>query len=212
MSETIDFQTLCKRWGIALTGGIASGKSTIAESLRKRGYTVIDADQVSRLVVAKGSEGLSEIVTAFGSEILTEEGEMNRALMRQLVFQDSEKRLRLESIIHKRLEGATKTLLSSVLNQPELWFYEASLIFERKREQDFLEVWVAHCPQDVQIQRLMARDGSDRTQALAILAAQMPPEEKQRLATRTIATDCTRAELEDRITACLTALKSGVSR
>ncbi len=213
MSEPMTFTQLCKQWGIALTGGIASGKSTLAESLRQRAYTVIDADQVARLVVAKGSEGLAEIIDVFGKEFLTPTGEMNRALMREKVFQDPIARQKLESIIHKRLASATSQILTDegLVNSPRLWFYEASLIYERNRQNDFLEVWVAYCPREVQIQRVMLRDSINQEQAEAILAAQMPSDEKKRLADRVIETDCSREELAQRLTQTLASLNLGVS-
>lgn len=213
MAGAISFQDLSKHWGIALTGGIASGKSTVAESLRQRGFIAIDADQASRLVVLPGTDGFREVVDHFGTDILTPSGEMDRAKMREIVFQDSKQRLKLESIIHHRLTAVSKELLAKegLFHNPRPWFYEASLIYERGRENDFSQVWVAYCPKVVQIARLMARDKIDETKAEAILAAQLSPELKRDKADRVLYTDCSRAELEDRVSQALKTLRQGAS-
>ena len=202
------FTELCQNWGIALTGGIASGKSTVADSLRQRGFVVIDADQVSRLVVLPGTEGFKEVLAAFGQDILAASGEIDRAKMRDIVFKSPEKRRWLEGIIHHRLAAASEELIRTekLFEQPRPWFYEASLIYERKRESDFAKVWVAYCPRELQIQRLMARDHSDRERAEEMLAAQMPPEQKAQQADLVIDTDCARPELERRIDQALGSL------
>ncbi len=210
------FTELCQYWGIALTGGIASGKSTVAEGLRRRGFVAIDADQVSRLVVLPGTEGLKEVVTVFGRDILTASGEMDRAKLRGIVFQTPALRTQLEEIIFKRLGAATEELLlkENLFQNPRPWFYEASLIYERQRARDFSQVWVAFCPRETQIQRLMLRDGSDRQQAEAMLASQMPAEDKAKQADLVIDTDCDKSELEQRIDQALrsTQLKNSSSK
>lgn len=214
MVSEISFHDLAQQWGIALTGGIASGKSTIGRSLKARGHVVIDADQVSRLVVLPGTEGLDEIVKTFGRQVLTPQGDMDRVKMRELVFADAAQRLKLESIIHHRLEKTSTDLLRAegLMASPRTWFYEASLIYERGREKDFAEVWVAYCPLETQMIRVMARDSINRTQAEAILSAQMPAAEKARLADRIIDTNCDPDELERRITTALKSIERGSHR
>ena len=204
----MQFSELCQTYGIALTGGIAAGKSTISEILRAMGYIVIDADQVSRLVVLPGTEGLKEIVANFGIKILNAEGALDRARMRALVFESVPYRQQLEQIIHRRLGAATAELLVSagVNDNPRHWFYEASLIYERERAQDFREVWVAFCPEERQLSRLMARDHCDLAQAKSIIAAQMPVALKVQRADRTIDSDCDLGELEKRVERTLTSL------
>ncbi len=206
----MDFAKLCRTYGIGLTGGIASGKSTVASILREKNFVVIDADQISRLAVAKGSEGLKEVVLAFGEDILNAAGEMDRVKMRSIVFADPNQRQRLEGIIHQRLGVLTAEVLRDhqLFDRPRFWFYEASLLFERDRSRDFKEVWVAHCPRPLQIARLMARDHCTAAEAEAMLAAQMDPEEKKRLANRTIDTDCDKGELVLRVEATLASMRS----
>ena len=211
MTTEMNIQQLTRKWGIALTGGIASGKSTIGRSLKARGFVVIDADQISRQVVLSGTEGLAEIVAKFGHEILTAEGELNRSKMRAIIFADAKKRQALEAIIHHRLSAASEEQLhkAGLFAAPRPWFYEASLIYERQREKDFAAVWVAYCPRETQIARVMDRDAIDRSQAEAILRAQMPPEEKVQRAELVLDTDCDPQELERRITLALASIEKG---
>lgn len=197
-----------RAWGIALTGGIASGKSTIAGLLRQRSYLVIDADQLSRELTAPQSEGLAAVALHFGSQVLHPDGSLDRAQMRRIIFNDAQQRAALEAIIHPRLEQSTLRVLREhgLLDRPRLWFYEAALIFERDRAQDFLEVWVAHCDPEVQIARLMARDHATRAEALAIIAAQLPLSEKLKRADRAINTNGTLLEIGQQVDVALTAV------
>lgn len=214
MTTEMNIQQLTKQWGIALTGGIASGKSTIGRSLKARGYVVIDADQVSRQVVLPGTDGLREIAAHFGTEVLTPDGELNRAKMRDIIFADAAKRQALEAIIHHRLSAVSEEIMrkAGLFASPRPWFYEASLIYERQREKDFSAVWVAYCPRETQITRVMARDAIDRMQAEAILKAQMPPDEKARRADLVLDTDGGPQELERRITLALASIEKGNHR
>jgi dephospho-CoA kinase len=190
-----------KQWGIALTGGIACGKSTIASILRQQSYIVLDADAMSRAVVAPRTEGLAAVLQTFGPAILNPDGSMNRQAMREVVFQDPAKRLQLEAIIHPRLLAESQKALETqgFFQNPRLWFYEASLIYERNRASDFKAVWVAYCPMELQITRVMDRDRCTRAMAEAIIAAQMPAQDKAALADKVIHTDCSFAELEQRV-------------
>lgn len=198
-----------KHWGIALTGGIACGKSTVAAILRQHGYTVLDADAISRDVVAAGTEGLAAVAQTFGADLLLPDGTMNRARMRELIFSDSGKRLQLEAIIHPRLTAEVQKALDAkgFAHKPQYWFYEAALIYERRRAADFKEVWVAYCPEDIQIERLMQRDASTRALAESILAAQMPARQKADQADRVIDTNCSLEELQARVLTALTPLR-----
>ncbi len=197
----MNIQEALKQWGIALTGGIACGKSTVASIIRQQGYIALDADAISRAIVEPDTEGLATVVKTFGPAILNSDGSLNRQMMRELVFQDPAKRLQLEGIIHPRLQTETlKTLENKgFLQNPGIWFYEASLIYERKRAADFKAVWVAYCPVELQITRVMDRDRCTREMAEAILAAQMPAQEKAALADKVIHTDCSFSELEQRV-------------
>jgi dephospho-CoA kinase len=205
----MNIEEALKQWGIALTGGIACGKSTIASIIRQQGYIVLDADAISRAVVEPGTEGLAAVVKNFGPTILNSDGSMNRQVMRELVFQDPIRRQQLEAIIHPRLQSETqKTLeMKGFFDNPAIWFYEASLIYERKRADDFKAVWVAYCPVEIQIMRVMDRDRCTRDMAEAIIAAQMPAQDKAALADKVIHTDCSFTELEQRVREALLDLK-----
>ncbi len=197
----LHLEQLCREYGIGLTGGIATGKSTIAEILRTEGFLVLDADRLAREVVEPATEGLAAIVQRFGPTCLDAEGCLDRAKMRQIIFSDPKAREDLEQIIHPRLTDACWKALEAhgLPATPAPWFYEASLLFERGRSADFRQIWASICPRPLQIQRVMARDQITAEAAEAILKAQLPPEEKAKRAHRVIATDCSRAELEERV-------------
>lgn len=206
----MQLELFTRQWAIALTGGIATGKSTLAALLRQRHYLVIDADQLSRSLVAPGSEGLAAVAAHFGPQVIDASGQLDRAAMRQIIFQDETQRAALEAIIHPRLSAATTAELSraGLLAQPKLWFYEAALIFERGRASDFREVWVTTCPPAVQIARVMKRDHSSRAEAEKILAAQLPQATKVERATRVFDTDLPIASLAQQLDAALAAQES----
>lgn len=218
MAEAVNQETLqniTKRWAIGLTGGIATGKSTIARHLRALGELVIDADQLAREVVAPGTEGLQAILEHFGPRVLQVDGQLDRALMRQIIFTDEAQRRALEAITHPRIQAATTRALQrfGFMNpgQERIWFYEASLLYERGRAQDFRAIWVAYCPEEVQIERLQRRDRCSEQEARRILAAQMPARMKADRADRVIATDCSEDELAQRVAAARAELYRGIS-
>lgn len=197
-----------KTHGIGLTGGIATGKSTIASMLKARGYTVIDADLLAREVVAPGSPGLAAIASAFGQGVLDAQGQLDRARMRTLVFGDAAARRRLEAITHPLIQQALAKKMQTLglLDQPRVFFYEAALLFEIGAQGRFRAVWATHCAPSTQIQRLCARDRLDREAAANILASQMPAEDKARLADYALATDDELAAINARLDVALAKL------
>lgn len=180
-----------KQFGIALTGGIACGKSTVAREIADLGYLVIDADQLARQVVEPGTEGHHKLVTLFGQDILDQNGTINRRKVRHIVFCDAAARKTIENIIHPLIHQKTQQLLEdhNLFSSPKLWFYEAALIFEKERQNDFFEVWVAYCEKPTQIARLMKRDGCSLHEAEKIIDSQMPTDEKAKRAHLIINTD-----------------------
>lgn len=203
------YKALAQQFGIGLTGGIACGKSTIAGILRADQWPVIDADQLARDVVAPEMPALAEIARHFGESYLNPDGSLDRPKMRQLIFSDEHQKEVLEQIIHPRLQQAAIDQLQSlgVWGQPRIWFYEASLIFERNLAGQFRETWVASCPKDVQLQRLMDRDQMSENAAQQAIRNQWPTERKARLATRVIDTNCSKQELTSRVHECLKQLE-----
>ena len=162
-----------------LTGGIASGKSTVAARLRARGVPVIDADELAREVVALGSEGLREVAMAFGERVLLPGGALNRPALAAIVFSDAAARRKLEAMTHPRIarrmaERADELARAS---QP-IACYEAALIVENGAQDQFRPLVVVVSPEEVQLARIRARDAASQQDALARIRAQKPLSEK----------------------------------
>lgn len=187
---------------IGLTGSIAVGKSFVCECLRELGCHVLDADQTSRETVAKGTDGLAEIVRKFGEEILQPDGELDRKKMGSIVFADEEKRQLLNSIVHPRVIQAQNKWIDEVEKQDPngIAVIDAALMIESGGYQRFDKLIVVWCEPEIQLQRLMARDGFDENTAKMRFAAQMPQDEKKRFADHLIDTsngfDDTRRQVE----------------
>lgn len=169
-----------------LTGGIASGKSTVARILRDLGATVIDADQLARDVVEPGQPAWEEIRTRW-PEVIDSDGRLDRKRLGEIVFADPQQRRELEQITHPRIAERSATLLQEAMARGEpLAFYEAALIVENGLDAGMNGLVVVSAPREVQKSRLMARDGIDHAAAEARLKAQLPLEEKVRRATHVI--------------------------
>ena len=167
---------------IGLTGGIGSGKSVVVAMLRDLGVPVIEADDVSREVVRQGESAWREIVEAFGREILRENGELDRAPLAALVFADPEKLARLNRIVHPRVLAALDRWLADRKREgAPIVVVEAPLLFESGYAGKLDRIAVVFCRREQQFERLIAR-GMSPEDAENRIAAQMPPEEKQRLA------------------------------
>jgi dephospho-CoA kinase len=167
---------------IGLTGGIASGKSTIARMLEKMGASVIDADQLSRDAVMPGSQALSEISKAFGPTILNQDGTLNRAALGKIVFADPDSRRLLEAITHPAIASLAQERLDSLERKGvEVAVYMAPLLIEAGVSDRVDEIWVVYVDTETQVMRLMARDGISREEALQRIGSQMPMEEKRHL-------------------------------
>jgi dephospho-CoA kinase len=166
-----------------LTGGIASGKSAVAARLRQRGLPVIDADQLAREAVALGSEGLAEVVARFGESILLPDGNLDRKKLGREVFGDDEKRAALNAIVHPRVSALTFKASAKLRDDGEpLACYEAALLVENGLSDAFRPLVVVSAPEDVQVARATARDGSTPEEARARVRAQTPLAEKVRAA------------------------------
>ncbi len=198
---------------VGLTGGIASGKSTLAAALRDLGAPVIDADAISRGVVRKGSPALEEIARGFGRVLLGPDGELDRKAMAALVFADPAERARLEAIVHPAVRAgvAAETARLAAAGH-DLAFYDVPLLFERGLEAEVDCVVVVHAPRGVQLARLQARDGMTRAEAEARLDAQLPIDEKARRADVVVSNEGDAASLCARAAPLLAALRSGLGR
>jgi dephospho-CoA kinase len=160
---------------VALTGGVATGKSYCLARFRAAGVPVIDADRLAREAVAPGSPGLAATVKRFGTTGVTADGTLDRGRLGALVFADPVARRDLEAIVHPYVYRAiTKWYEQMAAAGARLAIADIPLLFETGHEGDFDRVIVATCPEDLQIQRLALRDGLDARQARARLAAQWP--------------------------------------
>jgi dephospho-CoA kinase len=168
---------------IGLTGGIAAGKSTVAKRWVEHGAFEIDADDVAREVVRVASPGLLQVVQAFGDEVLTESGELNRAALAKIVFESSEKRLLLNSILHPLIKERTKQLLS-VFDDEAIVIYSVPLLVEAAVDHDFDLVVTVEAPEDAQLKRLTETRGLSLSEAQSRIASQAKPVERAARADR----------------------------
>ena len=182
---------------VGLTGGIASGKSTVARQLTHLGVAVVDADDLAREVVAKGSEGLNELVRVFGTTLLTRDGELDREALGALVFSDSAARERLNAITHPRIArlSAERIAQAQATDAPYV-VYEAALLVETGAYRGMNAMIVIAAPSEVQRARIMSRDGLSDQAAHARVAAQLPLEKKLAVADYVIDNVGDRAALE----------------
>ncbi len=188
----MDQTTYIKNHVIALTGGIATGKSTVASLLREKGWMVFDADQMAREIAQPGEPAYQKMVAAFGPRVLNPDQSINRAWLRQRLIEDPSTKPLLESITHPAIQERFALKLKDANFPQKTIFYEASLIVEAGRHRDFAELWVCHVPREIQIDRLRARDGLTIQQAEAMLSRQMPNDAKVSLADVVIDTNCPR--------------------
>lgn len=162
-----------------LTGGIGSGKSTVAARFRARGLPVIDADQLAREVVAPGSEGLEEIVQQFGPDVLDAEGALDRKKLAAIVFEDDTARRKLNAITHPRVAAlAAERARQLEAGGEPLACYEVPLLFEGSLAESLRPVVVVSASVEAQVARTVARDGCTEEEARARIRAQMPLSEK----------------------------------
>jgi dephospho-CoA kinase len=162
-----------------LTGGIASGKSTVAARFRGRGLPVIDADALAREVVAPGTDGLRALVDAFGPGVLGPEGALDRAAVARIVFSDDASRRTLNAITHPRITRLSMERAAALAETGEpLACYEAALIVENGVADAFRPLVVVACPEDVQLARILGRDRASAEDARARIRAQKPLAEK----------------------------------
>ncbi len=200
---------------IGLTGGIASGKSTVARLLVARGAAVVDADLIARQVVEPGQPALAELVARFGAEILTAEGRLDRTRLGAIVFADPAARADLGRITHPRIGAASAAAIATwAAAGAGVVFYEAALLVENQIHATLAGLIVVAASPAVQAQRTMARDGLTLPAARARIAAQLPLADKVAVATWVIDNDAGEAELVrelDRVLADLEAKYGAIS-
>ncbi|MEJ2100751.1 MAG: dephospho-CoA kinase [Desulfobacterales bacterium] len=170
---------------IGLTGGIATGKSTVCAILENAGAVIIDADRIARNLVKKNLPAYRQIVDTFGESILLPDGEINRTALGDLIFNDPRKKQLLNKIIHPQVGKETHRQLKHIekSNPHALVILDIPLLLESGMHKDLSEVIVVYTPEHIQIKRLMVRDHISQKNALARIRSQMPIEKKKKLAT-----------------------------
>ncbi|MCE8031529.1 dephospho-CoA kinase [Halomonas sp. MCCC 1A11057] len=164
---------------VGVTGGIASGKSTVARAFAALGVPWVDADDVAREVVEPGEPALAEIAERFGVRILQADGSLNRRALREIVFAEPSERLWLESVTHQRIRERIIAHLERLQNEGAPYVLLVSpLLFESGQSEMVDRCLVIDVPESVQIARTASRDDVDERQARAIVAAQMPRSER----------------------------------
>lgn len=165
---------------VGVTGGIGSGKTALTDWLSEQGIVIVDADRVAREVVQPGTPALKAIIDAFGEQYLTQDGNLDRAAMRQLVFGDEEKRLLLESITHPKIREA---LWDQLQRADSAYVVLSSPLLLESGQSEMVDISVVvDVPEEMQIQRTMARDANDKALVEKIMAAQMRRQERLELA------------------------------
>ena len=185
---------------VGLTGGIASGKSTVAALLRDLGAVVVDSDRLAREVVAPGTRGLAAVVEAFGPEVLTATGELDRAAMADLVFTDEAARRRLEGIVHPLVHEAGRAE-EAAAPAGTLVVHDVPLLAEGGRAGEFDAVLVVDCPEELQVERMVRDRGWTREEALRRIAAQATRDQRLAVATHVIENTGTPEQLRARVVA-----------
>ena len=185
---------------IAITGGIASGKTQVTNYLISKGYTVVDADRMSREMTAPGGKAMPYILEHFGPSFILEDGGLDRAAMRDLVFRDPAWKSVLE-------EGTTKVVLEDIeaikreraASGDKVLFFDIPLLFETGSEDDYDAVWVVTADYELRKKRIMERDGIDDTLIDLIMDSQEEEEKKVKLADNVIYNNGTLDELRESV-------------
>ncbi len=194
---------------IGLTGGIASGKSTVSGFLRELGAVVIDADRVGHELLKPDTETWGEVVAAFGKEILAPDGNIDRKKLGEIVFADYEALARLNQIVHPRIQAQVQAQIEQYRRQGvKVVVLEAPLLIEvslsKKTGEPSLsdevdEVWVTVAPESTVLKRLKEKLGLSESESLARIRSQLPSEERLKRADVVIDTDCRLAELRAKV-------------
>ncbi|MEF8794292.1 dephospho-CoA kinase [Thiohalorhabdus sp.] len=169
---------------VGLTGGIGAGKSSVSEGFRERGAHILDADQLARELTVPGSEALAEIIEAFGRNVLDDEGGLCRGRLAERVFADAGERQRLDAILHPRINALEKdrTAVIGAHNPHALVIYEAPLLLESGADRQVERILVVDLPEELQVERAIARGNRSADQVRAIMASQCSRRERLRRA------------------------------
>ena len=193
---------------IALTGGIASGKSTVARQFVALGATEIDADLLAREVVEPGSAGLLAVTEAFGTAVLAEDGSLDRQALATIAFSDEQSRKRLESILHPLIQQLSS---ERIKNAGGVVVYTIPLLVETKSPLKFDHIIAVSAPVETRVQRLIQHRGMTEQAARARISAQSSDAERESIADTVISSDCSMEELVSRATSAYLELTAGTN-
>ena len=193
---------------IALTGGIASGKSTVARQFVALGATEIDADVLAREVVEPGSAGLASVVQAFGPTVIAADGSLDRQALATIAFSDEQSRKRLESILHPLIQQLAS---DRIKNTDGVVVYTIPLLVETKSPLKFDHIIAVSAPVETRVQRLIQHRGMTEQAARARIHAQSSDQERESIADTVISSDCSMEELLSRSTSTYLELTAGTN-
>lgn len=190
---------------IGLTGSIACGKSTVSAYLKTLGHAVVDADAISHALTAPGGRALPLLREAFGDAVFDGDS-LNRRALGSIVFADEGKRAQLNAILHPMIISSIQEELHALDAAGRLVFGDVPLLFECAMENMFDQIWVVSIPEDIQLERVMTRDGLDRHEALDRIRSQMPLEEKRKRADAVIDSSGSVEQTREKIDALIASL------
>ena len=202
------------RFSVGLTGGIGSGKSLVADMLAARGATLVDTDQIAHALTAPGGTAMAAIRLAFGDDYITQDGAMDRARMRQRVFSDPAAKKQLESILHPLIRDETERAARQASGVYPV-FVVPLLVESRTWKDQVSRVLVIDCPEALQVERVMRRNGLSEEQVRAIMATQATRAQRLAAAHDVIVNDRDPAALEpevDRLHALYSALAGAAKK
>ena len=188
---------------IGITGGIASGKSTVTNFLRQKGFEVVDADALVHQLQKPGGRLFQILVEHFGEKVLLEDGELNRPLLASLIFSNSEDREWSKETQGKIIRDELRALRDKFSETEELFFMDIPLLFEQDYASWFDETWLVYVRLDTQLDRLMNRDQLSKESAETRLASQWPLEEKKKFATYILDNNGSREQLLSQVVTLL---------
>ena len=191
---------------VGLTGGVAAGKSTVSALLAELGAVVVDADLLAREVVAPGTEGLAEVVAAFGPDVLTDDGALDRAALGAVVFADPARRRTLEAIIHPRVR-ARGAEMEAAAGEGAVVVHDIPLLAETGQAASFDAVIVVDVPEETQVERMTRERGLSAEEARSRIAAQATRAERLAVATYVVENTGSLDDLRSRVTEVYEALR-----
>ncbi len=200
-------KNMAMKW-VGLTGGIGTGKSTVAKCLRQRGYVVVDADQLAREAIKKDSPGLKAVLQAFGPRLLSPDGELDRQALAKIVFDDQMALEKLERIVHPIVRMLTETTKKKLSVEGETCaFYDVPLLFEKNMEALFDLLVVVVSEEHAQVERLKKRNAWSEQEIKKRIARQLPLADKKTKAHFVVVNDGSLEDLEAQVDKLLEFLK-----